>query len=232
MGKSLTIYEKTTLGKFTNIISARRFASARTPSNLIRRGSTFILCPSKYNPKNIKMNVVTGNGINDGYAILAKSKIELMYTATLLNTYIAKLFLTDNHPNCVMNITLSRLSAIPVFILDEETQKNIGILYPIILDLESKIADKTNYASLNYNLLIFKEIVESIYLELLLSNLFKDLNIFILKYWKAEVNKFLYEGELDCDALLNSLLSPSNQLMNNIKKLRIYLRDLTKKLQL
>ena len=230
--------EKYSLAKLLDvslILSPTGYVRFFTEDVMYGRKKTFINCPDSYSPSKMEFSVVEADGFEKGFAIVPNSdKMNIMYLACVLNSYISWALMTEGKVEEKTSVTLKKLSNISVRILPSIIQKQVACLYLLILDIRQQKAGGIDYPILDYWQNVYKEALNAISFELVIPQLFKEYEISILESWCSIIDQCSNgKTEINLEELKTilgeELLKPQNQLIGNMRKLRIVLNTLTER---
>lgn len=179
--------------------------------------------------KSFFRDVSSGHIVNPfEYTYIHTDKVEWGYLCALLNssTYTKRLFGKNVRPYSIQHISEILLLKTPLFEANEDIQNELTVIESIILSLryEENIPEEHKRV-LSYIISVFEDVRDAYILELENSFMFLLRDISIRKYWNKMVLR-ICTGDMEEDvyALFEELMQPSNILMNNIKRLKMYIR--------
>lgn len=172
--------------------------------------------------------------------VIVCSKIEMAkYYVFYINSAIGKQFLLPDIKNNKFRgrTKISHLKRLPIYYIEEYSSGCIVLqsLIDFLLSYSRNVDSIDNdvfSTILNY----FSSLRDSMVLEMVLPKLFEKADISILKPWEAEMIR-LAARNLDCSkkkenegldilsTLFNDLMTSGNELMENMNRLRLYMKD-------
>lgn len=179
------------------------------------------------------------NEQNFDYVIVC-SKIEMAkYYAFYINSAIGKQFLLPDIKNNKFRgrTKISQLKRLPIYYVEEYSSGCIVLqsLIDFLLSY-SRCVDSVDNDIFSTILNYFSSLRDSIVLEMVLPKLFEKADISILKPWEEEMIR-LAARNLDCskkkekegldilNTLFDDLMTSGNELMENMNRLRLYMKD-------
>lgn len=153
-------------------------------------------------------------------------EVEWGYLCALLNssTYIKRLFGKKVRPYSMQRMTEEFILNTPLFKANDDIQNELTVIESIILSLryEQNIPEEHKRV-LSYIISVFEDVREAYILEMENAFMFSLWDISIRKYWNKIVLR-VCTGNMaeDVYALFEELTQPSCILMNNIKRLKLY----------
>lgn len=195
---------------------------------------TFILSPSAYMPGNTEFSMVYANGFQKGYAVFPKECVNIVYLTSVLNTTVSWAWITNGNLNQKTTITKKNLSQITIRILPAKIQKAIAYLYYLQRCVEGQKLDENNQYK-KFWMSLYDEILNSISLELMVPEIFKEYQIEILSAWLSLIGKCSVENRsvelINLQNFINKeLIVPQNIIMGNLSKLRVVMQNIVEKL--
>ena len=172
--------------------------------------------------------------------VIVCSKIEMAkYYAFYINSAIGKQFLLPDIKNNKFRgrTKISQLKRLPIYYVEEYSSGCI-VLQSLIdfLLTYSRSVDSIDNDVFSTILNYFSSLRDSMVLEMVLPKLFEKADISILKPWEEEMIR-LAARNLDCskkkekegldilNTLFDDLMTSGNELMENMNRLRLYMKD-------
>lgn len=190
---------------------------------------TFIRCPDTYVPGKMEVDLVEANAFVRSYAIFPNDDVNIVYLTCILNAAVSWVVMTDGKLEKRGSITMKRLGNVLVRVLPQAEQKAVAYLHYLLMTLrkENKEGSKDSY--LDYWMSVYEEIQNSIALELVMTQVFREYEIEMLNPWCALIGKCAKETpgitlQNLHRALGEELLAPQNIVIGNMKKLRVVMR--------
>lgn len=162
------------------------------------------------------------------YVYIHADDVKRGYLCALLNTttYLKRLFGNNIRPYSMQRLSETLILKTPLLEARVDVQKELTEIEAIILSLRNDENAPVEYKRvLNYIVSVFEDVREAYILEIENALMFSLWNISIRKHW----NKLLLSvctGNMNKDIylLFKELSQPSCILMNNIKRLKLYIR--------
>ena len=153
-------------------------------------------------------------------------EVNVIYLCALLNSssYRKKVFGERIRPYSIQHLDAVNLCCIPFPKADRYIQKELFVIESIILSLRyDKIIPKEHQRVLSYIIDIFEQVRDAYIVEMENKWILTVWNIQIRKPWLKMMNT-ICTGDLteDIYPLFLEMSKPSNVLMNNIKRLKLY----------
>lgn len=173
------------------------------------------------------------------YVIICSEVEMAKYYTFFINSAIGKLFLLPNfNANRLRGRTkISQIKRLPIYYIDEYASGCIilQILMEYLLSYNRSIEsleDDVFPTIFNY----FASLRDSMVLEMVLPKLFEKANISILKLWDDEIVRLSVKNSGNTDdeqkdgldilcTLFEDLMTSGNELMENMNRLRLYMKD-------
>lgn len=232
MEKHIEQYSLKRLAEVSSIYSPTGF------TRLLREdigNKTIICCPDTYIPGKMSVEPADVNNIIKKYAIVSTDVIEEYYLLGILNTAVSWIIMTGGKLETRSSITISRLGNVKVRILPQTEQISIAYLFLLIRSLKKQTKQERQDTYLDFWISTYDELLNSISLELLLPQVFKQHEIELLTPWVILFSQYLTEYKNSSLAemhlfLKKKLIEPQNSVINNMKKLRVVMRSVTEQI--
>lgn len=223
------------LGRFEKIITAKEYIDSFI--NTTEKGKAFVFLKKDIDERN-QIASLTDNQKFD--YVIACSKIEMAkYYVFFINSAVGKLFLLpDFKTNRLRGRTkISQIKRLPIYYI-EECATDCIILQNLMEYLQTynrcmdSVGDDAFSTIFNY----FSSLRDSMVLEMVLPKLFEKANISILKLWGDEIVRLSVKNpentageqkeglDILC-TLFDDLMTSGNELMENMNRLRLYMKD-------
>ena len=162
------------------------------------------------------------------YVYIHANDIKWGYLCALLNTttYLKRLFGNNIRPYSMQQLSETLILKTPLLEASEDVQKELTVIETIVLSLRNDENAPVEYKRvLNYIVSVFEDVREAYILEIENALMFSLWNISIRKHWKKLLLS-VCTGNMNEDIylLFKELTQPSCILMNNIKRLKLYIR--------
>lgn len=195
---------------------------------------TFILCPGSYVPGQMEVSIVESNGFMRGYAVLPEKGLNIVYLTSILNTAVSWAIMTDGQLEKRAPITLKRLGNVLVRLLPAREQTAVAYLQYLLMEVRRQKDAGSDNPYLNFWEAKYEETRNAIALELVMPQVFKEYEIFLLESWLRQIGKCSAEHpDIGWDKmhewLGKELLSPQNEVTGNLNKLRVVMREVVEK---
>ncbi len=168
-----------------------------------------------------------------GYYLLADNRIDMLYVAFILNSYVGNLFLHNEGSNNHVkgNVTKRGLSAVRVSLIPEQFRKACNVLELIIGRVSRFEVDEKNREIKEATVSFLSDIRNYICLEIYMTPVFVEHQVSILGPWERFVgkNKTQYSlGSIDDTfvSFYKSVVDPDNEVMDAMKKVRMFMWEL------
>lgn len=153
-------------------------------------------------------------------------EVNVLYLCALLNSssYRSKIFGKRIRPYSIQQLNAVKLLGIPFSKADKGIQEELCVIESIILSLRyDKNIPKEHQRVLSYVISTFEQVRDAYIVEMENKWILTVWNIQIRKPWLKMLNG-IYTGDLteDIYVLFLELSKPTNILMNNIKRLKLY----------
>lgn len=223
------------LGQLEQIVTAKVFQK-RISDGSFTEGKTFIYIKKEIEEKNIVASLADAERYD--YVVICSRKDMANYYAFFINSAIGRLSLLSEFKSRHLKgkTNMSQVKRLPVFYLEEYA--SVCLVLQALMDLILSYGKHTE--SLRKDVLptifnFFSSIRDSMVLEMVLPKLFKKSDVSILKTWKEEVDRLAVaipddsNGKKDLFELISplfeDLMSPGNELMENMNRLRLYMKE-------
>lgn len=161
------------------------------------------------------------------YIYIHTDKVETLYLCALLNSslYRTKLFGERIRPYSIHHLGVDTLLGIPFLKPDKDIQNELCHIESIILSLRyDKNIPIEHQRILDYVIRVFEQVRNAYILEMDKQWLFSIYNIQIRKSWLRMIRRICTENlEDDTFPLFEELCKPTNEVMNNIKRMKLYI---------
>lgn len=224
------------LGKIEKVLTAKEYNETLI-GKTIEDEETIV-----YLKKDIdeRTQIATLNNEQNFDYVIVCSKIEMAkYYAFYINSAIGKQFLLPDIKNNKFRgrTKISQLKRLPIYYVEEYSSGCIVLqsLIDFLLSY-SRCVDSVDNDIFSTILNYFSSLRDSIVLEMVLPKLFEKADISILKPWEEEMIQ-LAAKNLDCSekrgkdgldilsTLFDDLMTSGNELMENMNRLRLYMKD-------
>lgn len=190
---------------------------------------TFIRCPDTYVPDKMEVDLVEANAFAKSYAIFPNNNLNIVYLASILNAAVSWAVMTDGKLEKRTPITMTRLGNVLIRLIPEAEQKAVAYLHYLLQTLREQKKSGSTDSYLDYWMSVYVELQNSIALELVMPQVFKEYEIEMLNPWCALIGKCAIENpDISLQnlhvALGKELLTPQNIVIGNMKKLRVVMR--------
>lgn len=224
------------LGKIEKVLTAKEYNDTLIRKT-IENEETIV-----YLKKDIdeRTQIATLNNEQNFDYVIVCSKIEMAkYYAFYINSAIGKQFLLPDIKNNKFRgrTKISQLKRLPIYYVEEYSSGCIVLQYLIDFLLSySRCVDSVDNDIFSTILNYFSSLRDSIVLEMVLPKLFEKADISILKPWEEEMIR-LAAKNLDSSekrekdgldilsTLFDDLMTSGNELMENMNRLRLYMKD-------
>lgn len=221
---------KKKLSEISSIYGEKGFASAAAKS------SSLISCPKLLISSKIKNEGPICNISNtferNAFVIIANPNFNIRYIEFLLNSAIGKIFLGITKIDRSVNISTKALKDIDIVLVPSpEEQACVSLSNIINLLYRKNKDDSEKEKNLSPAYFFLSDLRDYIALELYLKPLFEKEEISILGNWLVEYhNASNRENDSGgfAQRLFQSLSSSSNQLMQNMYKMRLFINEFVK----
>ena len=198
---------------------------------------TFIRCPDIYVPGKMEVDLVEANAFVRSYAIFPNDDVNIVYLTSILNAAVSWAVMTDGKLEKRSPITMKRLGNVLVRVLPQAEQKAVAYLHYLLMTLRKEKEKGSKDPYLGYWMSVYEEIQNSVALELVMTQVFKEYEIEMLNPWCALIGKCAIENpgitlQNLHRALGEELLAPQNIVIGNIKKLRVVMRTVIKQVKI
>jgi len=158
--------------------------------------------------------------------LIHTEEVNVMYLCALLNSssYKSKIFGERIRPYSIQQLDAVKLFGIPFPKLDNCIQEELCVIESIILSLRyEKNIPNEHQRVLSYVIYTFEQVRDAYIVEMENKWILTVWNIQIRKPWLKMLNH-IYTGDLaeDIYPLFLEISKPTNVLMNNIKRLKLY----------
>ena len=190
---------------------------------------TFIRCPDTYVPGKMGVDLIEANTFVRNYAIFPNDDVNIVYLTSILNAAVSWVVMTNGRLEKRGPITMRRLGNVLVRVLPQAEQKAVAYLHYLLMTLRKEKEEGSKDSYLDYWMSVYEEIQNSIALELVMAQVFKEYEIEMLNPWCALIGKCSVENpgitlQNLHSALGKELLIPQNIVIGNMKKLRVVMR--------
>lgn len=223
------------LGQLEQIVTAKVFQK-RISDGSFTKGKTFIYIKKEIEEKNIVASLADAERYD--YVVICSRKDMANYYAFFINSAIGRLSLLSEFKSRHLKgkTNMSQVKRLPIFYLEEYA--SVCLVLQTLMELILSYGKHTE--SLRKDVLptifnFFSSIRDSMVLEMVLPKLFKKSDVSILKTWKEEVVRLAVaipedsNGKKDLFELISplfeDLMSPGNELMENMNRLRLYMKE-------
>lgn len=212
------------LKQIASIYTSDAYQALITKDESMRR-MRYIYVPKKFEFGNTFFYEHKNENIDKGFIITPKEGISIQFISFLLNSIMTALNICDGNLNKTAIITKKILEAIPVRVVDRYRMFSLGacnrIIQLILMRLES--SPQNEVYQLHYNL--FSEIRDGMSMELFVQPLFERFQIHIIDEWENLIIDNL--PNIKITIIANQLMENSNELMNQIRKMRTLISNIT-----
>lgn len=196
---------------------------------------TFIRCPDTYVPGKMGVDMIKANALDSNYAIFPNDDVNIVYLTSILNAAVSWAVMTDGKLEKRGPITMKRLGNVLVRVLPQVEQKAVAYLHYLLMTLRKEKEEGNKDSFLDYWMSVYEEIQNSIALELVMAQVFKEYEIEMLNPWCTLIGKCAVEKpgitlQNLHRALGEELLAPQNIVTGNINKLRVVMRNVIDKM--
>ena len=218
-------YKMKKLSEVGTLISAARYSVLETlPEN---RGRQYVAFQKRHIPRHSFYSVLKQRDIvRDAYFFSPSEKFDIYYILFTLNSYIGQTMVNGGPESKRKTVTLTTLSQVPIADIDLARQKACGYMEQMI---EALVNAKDRDRYIDYRIQTFGELRDAIITELIADDIIPFDGIELMDSWCSMFCRYSSESqstatEETAKAIFEELKSPSNQLMNNLKKFRISVR--------
>lgn len=184
--------------------------------------------------KNISIDTITCIVAKEGKApfVLLADEMTLRYISFFLNSTWGKLFLIpEDKYEKQAGITNTVLIKNTLIVFHKD-MKPFCIILEELMDylhtyLAKKYKDEDRYSATISR--FFSQVRDAMVMELFMPSIFKSYQISVLAPWRKEVEK-LVAGVKEREAItriFDSLVSPGNELMENMNRMRLFMKEFT-----
>lgn len=232
MEKHIEQYSLKRLAEVSSIYSPTGF------TRLLREdidNKTIICCPDTYIPGKMSVEPADVNDVIKKYAIVSTDVIEKYYLLGILNTAVSWIIMTGGKLETRSSITLSRLGNVKVRILPQTEQISVAYLFLLIRSLKKQTKQKGQDSYLEFWISTYDELLNSIALELISPQIFRQHEIDLLNPWNTLLSECIKEysnlslAEMHL-IIKKELIEPQNSVIGNMKKLRVIMRTITEQM--
>lgn len=193
----------------------------------------YIHSPEIYDPMKMEFKIDDTETLLKGFAILPDTqKVDIFYLTSILNAYISWAFITDGKVDKKTSVTIKKLSNVSVRLLSAQLQEVVDYLYYLLIDVKNQKKDKSDNLYRDYWISVYKEALNAIAFELIMPQIFREYDIYMLDSWSNLLRKCFEENpEINLEQLKDflgkELLTPQNLVVGNMKKLRVVMQTIT-----
>lgn len=223
------------LGELEQIVTAKAFQKRITDSSSVEE-KAFIYIKKEINEKNIVASLTDTE--NFDYVVICSQKDRANYYTFFINSVIGKLSLLSEFKSRRLKgkTNISQIKRLPIYYLEEYV--SVCLVLQALMDLillYGKYSESLRKDLFPTIFNFFSSIRDSMVLEMVLPKLFKKSDVSILNTWKEEVARLAVtipddsNGKKDLfemiSPLFEDLMSPGNELMENMNRLRLYMKE-------
>lgn len=223
------------LGQLEQIVTAKSFQKKISDVSF-NEGKTFIYIKKEIDEKNIVASLEDTEKYD--YVVICSQKDMANYYVFIINSAIGKTSLLSEFKSHRLKgkTNISQIKRLPIYYMEEYAA--VCLILQAIMDLMLSYGKRTE--SLKKEVLptifnFFSSIRDSMVLEMVLPKLFKKSNVSILNTWKEEIVSIAVKipndskGKKDIfetiSPLFEDLVTPGNELMENMNRLRLYMKE-------
>lgn len=224
------------LGRFGKIITAKEYSDSfidKTTEN----EKSFVFLRKDIDEKNQIASLTDKQKFD--YVIICPKAEMAKYYAFFINSAIGKLFLLpDFKTNRLRGRTkISQIKRLPIYYIEEYATDCI-VLQTLMeyLQTYNRSIDSIGDDAFSTIFSYFSSLRDSMVLEMVLPKLFKKANISILKLWNDEIVRLAVKNQGDTISkpkdgldvlctLFEDLMASGNELMENMNRLRLYMKE-------
>lgn len=173
--------------------------------------------------------MLRGTCPNDGFIVQAKEGIDLSYIAFILNSVITAVYLTGNNLSKSISLSKKRIETIPVRETDDATMYILGLSSRMVQASHSFMEKEPEKDIFRFHYSVLSELRDGLALEFLTQPLFDKLGVHILDAWVNYLDN--YDGRIKIPVVVSQLLDDDNEVMNQIKKMRLVITNISKLLE-
>lgn len=223
------------LGELEQIVTAKAFQKRITDSSSVEE-KAFIYIKKEINEKNIVASLTDTE--NFDYVVICSQKDRANYYTFFINSAIGKLSLLSEFKSRRLKgkTNISQIKRLPIYYLEEYV--SVCLVLQALMDLillYGKYSESLRKDLFPTIFNFFSSIRDSMVLEMVLPKLFKKSDVSILNTWREEVARLAVtipddsNGKKDLfemiSPLFEDLMSPGNELMENMNRLRLYMKE-------
>lgn len=212
------------LKQIASIYTSDAYQALITKDESMRR-MRYIYVPKKFEFGKTFFYEHKNENIDKGFILTPKEGISIQFISFLLNSIMTALNICDGNLNKTAIISKKILEAIPVRVVDRYRMFSLGvcnrIIQLILMRLES--SPQNEVYQFHYNL--FSEIRDGMSMELFVQPLFERFQIHIIDEWENLIIDNL--PNIKITIIANQLMENSNELMNQIRKMRTLITNIT-----
>lgn len=190
-------------------------------------------------PNKISLDTITCIVAKEGEAsfVVLADEMKLRYISFFLNSTWGKLFLiSENKFKKQIGTTNSVLIKNTEFVLHKEMESSCILIEALSQYLHIYIANNPEYGD-RYSATISRflsQVRDAMVMELFIPDVFKSYHISVLAPWKKEIEKIVDESKQEevITKIFDSLVSSGNELMENMNKMRLFMKELTNNLMI
>lgn len=164
----------------------------------------------------------------DGYGVMSKTKeIDMLYLYTILNSIGYQIYLNRGEYLKKVKLTIKQLKEVPIAIPSFQIQGVVSYLQLLIAQI-AKVSRLDDFSYIQLRL--FQEIRDSISVQLLVPDVLKNYDVDVLSKWIEFLVGFCQNREVSIEEaprqLGKLLLQPANGVLNEVKKMRVVIRQI------
>lgn len=159
-----------------------------------------------------------------GFIVTAKNNIEIQYISFLLNSLMTALRICNGNLSQSTSINLKLLETIPAKQVDDFRMFSLGLCNRIIQVILRKMETDSENEIYKFHYNLFSEIRDGMSIELLTQPLFERFQIHIIDEWENLL--ITNESKIRIPQLVNVLMEDNNELMNQVRKMRILITNI------
>ena len=223
------------LGELEQIVTAKAFQKRITDRSSVEE-KAFIYIKKEINEKNIVASLTDTE--NFDYVVICSQKDKANYYTFFINSAIGKLSLLSEFKSRRLKgkTNISQIKRLSIYYLEEYV--SVCLVLQALMDLillYGKYSESLRKDLFPTIFNFFSSIRDSMVLEMVLPKLFKKSDVSILNTWREEVARLAVtipddsNGKKDLfemiSPLFEDLMSPGNELMENMNRLRLYMKE-------
>lgn len=159
-----------------------------------------------------------------GFVVMANEGIDIKYISFILNSIIIAFYFCGSQLSKPVLLSLKKLSDIPLREADEDTMFFTGLCNRMVQVIYTRYLKYPNREVYEYHYKIMSEIRDALAMEHLTQPLFENLDIHIFEKWIDLL--FSKDDIMTIPEIVNTVLEDNNELMNQIRKMRIVITNI------